>query len=55
MGWSETLFQGQLKLHLFPGGILAEETSMKHSGMFYPPDISTFNFYEPWRLQIFVT
>ena len=32
-GGAESLIYGQLKLHLFPTGILAEAVSMTHSGM----------------------
>ena len=50
----ESLIQGQLKLHPFPGGILVEAISMTYSAMFYRLDISTFYFYEPLPFQIFV-
>ena len=40
----ESLPQGQLKLHPFPGEILAKAISMTHSGMSYRLDISVFYF-----------
>ena len=45
--------QDQLKLHPFPGGILAKAISMTHSGMLYRLDISTSYFYEPLPFQVF--
>ena len=56
-GWwgvAESLIQDQLKLYLFPVGILTEAISMTHSDMLYRVDISTFYFYEPLLLKIFV-
>ena len=52
-GGAESFIQGQLKLHLFRGRILAEATCMTHFGMFYRQDISMFYFYEPLLFQIF--
>ena len=40
----ESLPQGQLKLHPFPGWILAKAISMTHFGMLYRLDISVFYF-----------
>ena len=57
-GWgsgAESFVWGELKSHLFPAGILAEEVSMRHSDVLYRLDISTFHFYEPLPIQIFVS
>ena len=53
-GGAESLIQGQLKLHPFPGRNLAKAISMTNSGMLYRLDISTFYFDEPLLFQIFV-
>ena len=52
--WGETdsLIQGQMKLHLFSAGILAKAI-MTHSGMLYRLYFSTFCFHEPLLFQIF--
>ena len=50
----ESVIQGRLKSHPFPGGILAEAISMTHSGMLFRLHISTFYFYEPLQFNIFV-
>ena len=42
-GGAESRIHGQLKLHPFPGGILAEVISMTHSGMTH--SVSTGYFY----------
>ena len=53
-GWGETdsLIQGQMKLHLFSAGILAKAI-MTHSDMLYRLYFSTFCFHEPLLFQIF--
>ena len=39
---AESLIQGRLKSHPFPGGILAAAISMTYNGMLHRLDISTF-------------
>ena len=52
--WQDELYQLVSSGHVWPARILAEIIGMTNSGIMYRLDISTFYFYEPLLVQIFL-